>query len=112
MKRLAFLALALLAGCDQQPASDGYTFGPKEFTHPDPAIHFVIHKSIEDLRAAAPYDVNADARAQGRVLMAFSVMHPGGIGTCTVHIVDPAVSYQPEWIGHEVAHCIWGRWHP
>lgn len=112
MKRLAFLALALLAGCDQQPAADGYDFGRKEFTHPAPAIKIVIHKSIEDLRASAPGNTIADTAAEGRVLMAYSIMHPGGIGTCTVHIVDPAVSYQPEWIGHEVAHCIWGRWHP
>lgn len=111
MKRLALLALALLAGCDQ-PSADGYAFGAKEFTHTAPAIRFVVHRSLTDLRNAAPFDINAQARSQGRELMAWSTLSGPGHTSCTVHIVDPAVSYQPEWIGHEVTHCIYGRWHP
>ena len=26
---------------------------------------------------------------------------------CTVHMVRPEVRWQPEWLGHEVAHCVW-----
>lgn len=31
--------------------------------------------------------------------------------TCNIHIVDPAVSYKPEKIGHELTHCLYGNFH-
>lgn len=105
MKQLAFLLL-LLAGCDQGGAADGYRFGQKEFDRTRPAITIVTHPTIADLRAKAP---KAAQQPEGRDLMAWSIIRPDG---CEVHVVDPARSYQPQWIGHEVAHCVWGRWHP
>ena len=30
---------------------------------------------------------------------------------CKIYIKDPAWKWEPELIGHEVAHCIWGRYH-
>ena len=31
---------------------------------------------------------------------------------CQVFIKDPEWSYEPEIIGHEISHCLWGEWHP
>lgn len=31
--------------------------------------------------------------------------------TCTIYTIDPSVSYQPEFIGHELMHCFHGAWH-
>lgn len=112
MTRRALLALAALAAtsCDQQPtAADGYQFERKEFTRLAPAATFVVHRSQAELVAAAPAATRAAVKAEGRSLMAWSVIRPAG---CEVHIVDPAVRYAPEWIGHEVAHCVFGRFHP
>lgn len=103
MKRLAVIML-LLSGCGE--ASDGYRFERKEFERPRPEITIVTHPTIADLRANAP---DAARQPEGRELMAWSIIRPN---ECEVHVVDPAASYQPQWIGHEVAHCVWGRWHP
>lgn len=104
MKRAIITAALLLAGCNQAP--DGYRFERKEYERTEPAISIVTHRSLAELRAAAPASAKADP---SRKLMAWSIIRPGG---CEVHVVDPAVSYRPEWIGHEVTHCVWGRWHP
>jgi hypothetical protein len=102
MKAAVIAAALLLTGCD---GSDGYKFERKEFDRPQPAITIVTHPTIADLRTAAP----AAAKVEGRELMAWSIIRPTG---CEVHVVDPLRSYQPQWIGHEVAHCVCGRWHP
>lgn len=104
MRQIACLcALALaVAGCER---TDGYKFERKEFDRSGPNITIVTHPSLADLRAKAPPSAQTDPN---RKLMAWSIIRPTG---CEMHIVDPSVSYQPEWIGHEAAHCVWGRWH-
>jgi hypothetical protein len=42
--------------------------------------------------------------------MAFGFVSPDR-PACTIHIVDPAKDYRPEWIGHELTHCLHGQWH-
>ena len=104
MKRLAILTVLLLAGCGE--SSDGYQFGPKEFERNPTEITIVTHPSLADLRAKAPKEA---AQPENRELMGWSIIRAGG---CEVHIVDPDVAWQPQWLGHEAAHCVWGRWHP
>ncbi|WOF44378.1 hypothetical protein KNJ79_05445 [Sphingopyxis indica] len=101
MRRLILLLALALASCGGG-APDGYRFEKKEFTRARPNITFVVHPSIGDLRKAGP------KLEDGRELMAWGEILPN---ECRVHIVDPAVSYQPQWIGHEVTHCVYGRWH-
>lgn len=102
MKRAALL-LFLLASCQ---GSDAHQFDRKEFERLQPAITIVTHPTLADLRAKARV---AAQQGEGRSLMAWSIIRPT---SCEVHIVDPAKQWRPEWIGHEVAHCAWGRWHP
>ncbi len=107
MKRaLTIIAAMTLAGCGGAgEAPDGHQFGAKEFDRTRPNITIVTHPTLTDLRRAAPKGT-VDA---GKVdMMAWGIIRPDG---CEIHVVDPAVSYQPQWIGHEVAHCAWGRWH-
>lgn len=104
MKRLLIIATFTLAACQSQ-GSDAYRFERKEFDRSQPAITIVTHPTLTDLRASAPAAAKADT---DRDLMAWSIIRPTG---CEVHIVDPAKEWRPEWIGHEVAHCAWGRWH-
>lgn len=105
MRWLCILVPLLLGACQAQ-GSDGYRFDGAEFERDQPAISIVTHPSLADLRAKAPA---AALRNRDRDLMAWSIIRPDG---CEVHIVDPAEEWRPEWIGHEVAHCAWGRWHP
>lgn len=111
MKR-ALAALAIVAGlgsCGQSPSADSYTFERKEFERPRVDVTIVVHASTTELRQAAE---RAGVRVeQGRELMAFAIIGRTQ-STCELHLVDPARSYQPEWIGHEFAHCAFGRWHP
>jgi hypothetical protein len=108
---LALLAAPLaLAGCKSGEAADAYAFVRKEWTHLAPSISFVEHPSVAALIAAAPKKTRDEAKAAGRTIMAWSEIHPK-TGAAIVHIVDPLVSYAPEWIGHEIAHVIYGRWH-
>ena len=102
---LILAAALLLGGCGQSEAADGYAFGAATFDRAEPNIRIVTHRSLAELRAAAPGGIYDTGTAK---LMAWSVIRPDG---CEMHVVDPAVSYQPEWIGHELAHCAWGEWH-
>lgn len=104
-KFLAACALALLASCGEAPAADGYTFEQEEFFRPAQPIEIVAYDSVADLRRAASKLVKLD---DGRELMAFGLIHPD---KCVIHMVKPSADYQPEWIGHELTHCVYGRWH-
>ena len=68
----------------------------------------LLARTQSELVAAAPAATRKAVAAEGRDLMAWSVLRPSG---CEVHIVDPAVKYAPEWIGHEIVHCVYGRFH-
>lgn len=108
MKHLAPLLALALFGCDGTPntGADGYQFEGREQGWPDVAIAFVEHPTVTDMRRAG---MAAGAQVeQGRELQAWSAITPG---ECTIHIVNPDVAYAPEWVGHEVMHCKYGRWH-
>jgi hypothetical protein len=103
---LILVGVLLLAGCKPPPGADGYQFAGKEYDLPTVTVTLVQHPDAGSLRAAA---AKAGAPIEGdREIMAWSVLHGA---TCTVHVIDPAASYQPQWLGHEIAHCFWGRWH-
>lgn len=107
MKRLAILALALLAGCDAGTGVDGYRFEHAEWYRPDMHRRTVHHPSLEELRRTAP---KAAIVAEGRELMGYSVIK-ADLSLCTMHVVDQRVLYTPEWVGHEDDHCVYGRYH-
>lgn len=99
--------IVTLVSCEQgkSPAADDYTFEAKEFEHTDISLKVVVipdEKKFNELKAK--YAPGVDG------LQAFSAINPM-TKSCTVYIKDPNWEYQPEFIGHELAHCIWGRWH-
>jgi len=105
MRALALMAPLVLLAC-KQPATDGYRFDGAEYEREQVVVRIETHHSLAELRAAAP----ASARDGERQLMAWAVLAPDR-ASCTIHVVDPAASYAPEWLGHELAHCLYGRWH-
>lgn len=101
------LAFVALAGCEQgQRGADGYVFGEPEYTLTDMQLRVVLYDDLITLRKALP----AGHLMDGHEAMAWGRLSPTE-GRCEVHIVRPARAYLPEWIGHEIAHCIHGRWH-
>jgi hypothetical protein len=111
MKAITTLLIAgALTGCEipvDGTSFDGYRFELKEFNNLDTKIEFVVHGSYGELREAA--------RSLGiknhKSVRAFSTLHRPDYKRCVVHIVDPSKLYAPEYIGHEITHCIYGRWH-
>lgn len=103
------LAAASVMATMESPSrgSDGYSFLHKEFESTNINIEFVIHDSYRDLQHAA----KTSGVKKYNQTRAFSVLHSPEFKTCTVHIVDPEKRYDPEFIGHEITHCIYGRWH-
>ena len=86
--------------------SDDHRFLEKEYENLSPTVNFVL------LKSEAEYD-SARKRSLGTrwdSVSAFTLWIPA-TGECTVYIKDPEWRWEPELIGHEVAHCIWGRYH-
>ncbi|GAA4827555.1 hypothetical protein GCM10023232_27350 [Sphingosinicella ginsenosidimutans] len=106
MRLIAILATLMLAACQQQGA-DGYAFERSEFDRREIVVTVVEHPSLADLRADAARRGVSDGN---REIMAFGLV-AADRPACEIHIVDPARDYRPEWIGHELTHCIRGRWH-
>lgn len=104
MKHAALPLALALAACG--PA-DGYRFEAAEFDRDRVVVTVVAHPSQAALLAEA-LAMGVDA-GKGRELQAFGIIGAGD--ACTIHIVEPARAYRPEWIGHEFTHCIKGRWH-
>jgi hypothetical protein len=103
---LSLFALALTS-CDKvsNTGADGYKFGTPQYEKQQVRIDIVTYNSQKDLVAAAK------ARgANNPDIMAFSIIKPP-FDTCTIHMVKPTVSYDPEFVGHEFLHCVYGQWH-
>lgn len=107
MKKIFSIALLLLASCDQSPkqGKDGYTFGSKQYEQNPVTVNIITYKSQKDL-----YQVAKSKGANYPEVVAFSVLTTKR-DTCTIHMLDPTVAYQPEFVGHEFLHCVYGQWH-
>lgn len=107
------VSLLLLLGCEQTQhgnvGADGYYFEKETFTRTSLQINVILYKSDTELKAA--YMQKYNNLPPNREVVAFSTLNTGGTETCTISMVDPKTHYVPEFIGHEVTHCIYGEWH-
>ena len=94
--------------------ADDYQFGEKEYEHTEITVKIVVMKNpVEFRKLASAHGLRRETvtALKGKMIVeAFSVLHPKD-QQCTVFIKDPDWEWQPEYIGHELAHCVWGRWH-
>lgn len=88
---------------------DGYYFEKETFSRTDIPLHIILYPSSAALKSE--YAKSHNSLAEGRELVAFSTLNTGNTETCAVHMVDPKVYYSPEFIGHEIVHCMYGEWH-
>lgn len=94
--------------------ADEYRFEKKEYEHTELTVKIVVARSREEFaKLQAAHGLRQETvTATGNKYQteAFSVLHPRD-RECIIFIKDPEWNYQPEYIGHELAHCVWGRWH-
>jgi hypothetical protein len=88
------------------PSLDGYSFETEQFEHRTVTVTFVPLEKQTDLRALS--EIAGLHPRQGQV-KGFTI---NGAGSCTIYMMDPKVAYEPEFLGHELAHCIYGNFHP
>ncbi len=98
-------------------AADGYRFEQAEFLRADFRVAVVEYDSAEDVAIAAENagamiaarQVGNYGRSVSSKVLAWSRIREG---VCEIHIIKATVEYRPDLLGHELAHCIYGRWHP
>ena len=114
---LSFLLIILLSACGVSESAtapsdipnnpvmgaDGYIFGKTEYESHSFHVNIITYKNRTTfMNAAQQFNVDSER------LVAFTVSNEN---TCTMHIMDPRVKYQPEYVGHEFLHCMYGQWH-
>ena len=101
---VVLLTMAIMSIANNPQATDGYVFERKQFTNSNIRVTMVYYDTLEELR------LEAQIRDFGNTdhLIAFAEGHRK---YCEIHTVDPEISYHPERYGHELMHCIHGRWH-
>lgn len=80
--------------------SDGYHYESQTFI-PNRTVKLKFYQSKEEMQASVPF--GTFEIPEGKELRAYSSFKNG---ICTIHIVDPKVLYEPEYLGHELYHCI------
>ena len=107
MKKI-IAAIIALSATPALASADGFTFGKAEFDRPDVEVQFVVLRSQQELQAEAERLgawVDDDRR-----IRAFSLIQKNS-NKCVIYMLTPDRNYQPEYIGHELMHCKYGRWH-
>ena len=106
-KYILLISFFLLLSCDgsQRTGKDDYVFEKKEYEILDNTIEFVIIRDEKQFAELRKQFLNDDKSVQ-----AFSRLRKAE-KKCIIYIKDAEWAYEPEYIGHEVAHCIWGQWH-
>lgn len=120
MKRIIFSGLALwfamlLAGCDQPPrtGADGVAFERREIDRSTVSVTKIEYETPAQLqRAAAKMGIRLETPGGlDQAVQAFGFVQRRA-ATCTIHFVKPERSPGVRlWMGHELAHCFYGRWH-
>ena len=104
---LPLIFSVLLIGCTTtNRGTDGYSFHKKEYENVTPGVEFVLLQTAKEKAEVQKKFFGTDWNR----VSAFTEWNPEE-GVCKIYIMDPYWQYTPELIGHEVAHCIWGRWH-
>lgn len=109
MRAAVLLSTLLLAACDgglSRTGSDGYRFGAPDFDRDRIEVTLVQYDTRAAFdRAAEGYHVKYVGR-----LEAFTFVNTAK-PICEIHIERVSLNYRPQWLGHELAHCMHGRWH-
>jgi hypothetical protein len=106
-------ALFVLVACDnpsKQRGADGYYFEKETFTRTEFPVEVILVKDAAAITAEIKKRNNIQGTVEPKNVAAFSVVRLND-PKCTIYMVDPKNKYEPEFIGHEFVHCIYGVWH-
>ena len=106
-------ALFVLVACDntyKQKGKDGYHFEKETFTRTNFPVEVILVKDAAAITAAIKERNNVHGTIDAKNVAAFSVIRMND-SKCTIYMIDPKNKYEPEFIGHEFVHCIYGVWH-
>ena len=106
-KIITIAALAILiASCKPVPktGADGYTFGQKQY------VKTSVQVNIVEFKTRQSFNKELARRGLTEDVVAFTALKPP-FDKCTIYMMDPSVEYVPEFIGHELLHCVYGQWH-
>lgn len=98
-----FAILFAMQGC---AAADGYRLERVEVERAEIHVRFVDYRDRAELLRAA--DAIGAQAGEHRALEAFAEVKGDA---CIIHSIDPRRVYRPAWIGHEITHCRFGRFH-
>lgn len=113
MKKL-LIGIALAASLvpsvvNAKPRSDdGFAFIQEDWQRLNLNVRIVVHPDLAALRKAA-YD--AGLSGDSDTPLAWSKINTNPNAPCEIHIIDPNKDGTRRVIGHELLHCIYGRWH-
>jgi hypothetical protein len=106
MKYILILFFALMLGsCDPAPqrGADGYVFGSKQFYKETVQVKVITYSKADFERQLVKYKLPKTTAAFTQLVYPYD--------TCTIHMIDPSIRYEPEFVGHEFLHCVYGQWH-
>lgn len=110
---LILIIAMTLSSCEPGPqrGKDGYYFEKETFVRTEFPIEIVLVKSEEEMaKLIKPKMDSVVGDVEPKAVAAFSTIRMSET-RCTIYMLDPKISYQPEFIGHELVHCIYGVWH-
>lgn len=99
----ATIIALLVVSCDRR-GSDEYAFGTKQYEKSSVKVNIVTYKSEKEFRE------EIKRRKLSENTAAFTVLKPP-FDECTINMIDPSVRYEPQFVGHEFLHCVYGQWH-
>ena len=94
--------------------ADGYRFITKTIERKEVRVKIVTYKTYDALEKALKSHLGNDPKysaIKASRVEAFSILELPEYDVCTIHMIDPDVSYEPEYVGHEMLHCVYGQWH-
>lgn len=109
----AMTVLVTLVACDnpsKQKGRDGYYFEKETFTRTEFPVQVILVKDAAAITAEIKKRNNIQGTVDPKNVAAFSVIRSNDT-KCTIYMIDPKNKYEPEFIGHEFVHCIYGVWH-
>lgn len=88
---------------------DGYIIERSEFDHRYLTLRLHLYRSVSSFEKAAK--ANGVASTSKIKTKGFTFYNPNSL-VCDMYIYDPKYDYEPEFIGHELVHCLYGDFHP
>lgn len=106
-----FIVALLVTACEpkkQNVGKDGYYFETETMVRTEFTTTVVLVQSKSEMEKLVRAKTNHPEPKQVAAFASYGVTAP----VCTIYMLDPRVtSYEPEFIGHEFVHCVFGEWH-